>query len=169
MNTADYSTCQKLLHWVSAVIIVWTLLSGSVVAIFAVPASVKAWVFFFNVSLTTLYIPVFVVRVYCSFTHGLDFSVRRSPREYLALWVHKAMYVVLAMVLATGVLMMDRPINLFNLVSFAPFHSDPASIVWYSRVHVLSCVALLLMLVMHIGAVVMHERRGKRVMVRMSF
>ena len=79
------------------------------------------------------------------------------------------MYVVLAMVLATGVLMMDRPINLFNLVSFAPFHSDPASIVWYSRVHVLSCVALLLMLVMHIGAVVMHERRGKRVMVRMSF
>ena len=73
MNTADYSTCQKLLHWVSAVIIVWALLSGSVVAIFAVPASVKAWVFFFNVSLTTLYIPVFVVRVYCSFTHGLDF------------------------------------------------------------------------------------------------
>ena len=169
MNTADYSTCQKLLHWVSAVIIVWALLSGSVVAIFAVPASVKAWVFFFNVSLTTLYIPVFVVRVYCSFTHGLDFSVRRSPREYLALWVHKTMYVVLAMVLATGVLMMDRPINLFNLVSFAPFHSDPASIVWYSRVHVLSCVALLLMLVMHIGAVVMHERRGKRVMARMLF
>ena len=169
MNTADYSTCQKLLHWVSAVIIVWALLSGSVVAIFAVPASVKAWVFFFNVSLTTLYIPVFVVRVYCSFTHGLDFSVRRSPREYLALWVHKTMYVVLAMVLATGVLMMDRPINLFNLISIAPFHTDPASIAWYTRVHVLSCATLLLMLVMHIGAVIMHERRGKRVMARMSF
>ncbi|TWS06933.1 MULTISPECIES: cytochrome b/b6 domain-containing protein [Pseudomonas] len=30
-------------------------------------------------------------------------------------------------------------------------------------------VALLLMLVMHIGAVVMHERRGKRVMERMLF
>lgn len=58
MNTSAYSTSQKLLHWVSAVIIVWALLSGFFVAVFSVPASVKAWVAFFNVSLTTVYIPV---------------------------------------------------------------------------------------------------------------
>lgn len=169
MNTSAYSTCQKLLHWVSAVIILWSLLSGFVVAMFTVPASVKAWVGFFNVSLTTLYIPVFVMRVYCSFGHGLDFSIKRSPQEYLALLVHKAMYLVLALVLATGVLMMDRPINVFNLFAITPLESDPATIAWYTRVHVLSCVVLLLMLVAHIGAVVLHEKRGKRVMARMSF
>ena len=169
MNTSAYSTCQKLLHWVSAVIILWSLLSGFVVAMFTVPASVKAWVGFFNVSLTTLYIPVFVLRVYCSFGHGLDFSIKRSPQEYMALLVHKAMYLVLAVVLATGVLMMDRPINVFNLFAITPFESDPATIAWYTRVHVLSCVVLLLMLVAHIGAVVLHEKRGKRVMARMSF
>ncbi len=169
MKAADYSMSQKLLHWVSAVIILWSLLSGFYVAVFSVPASVKAWVGFFNVSLTTLYIPVFILRVYCSFSHGLDFSTKRSLQEYMALLVHKAMYLVLAVVLATGVLMMDRPINVFNLFSIAPFESDPVRIVWYTRVHVLSCVGLLLMLVMHIGAVVLHERRGKRVMARMSF
>ncbi|MCP1466841.1 cytochrome b561 [Pseudomonas sp. S3E17] len=169
MNASAYSTSQKLLHWVSAVIIVWALLSGFFVAVFSVPASVKAWVAFFNVSLTTVYIPVFVLRVYCSFAHGLDFSVKRTLQEYLALLVHKAMYLVLAVVLATGVLMMDRPINIFNLLSIAPLDHDPARIALYTRVHVLSCVGLLLMLVLHIGAVVMHERRGKRVMARMLF
>lgn len=169
MNTSSYSIGQKLLHWVSAVIIMWSLLSGFFVAVFSVPAALKAWVAFFNVSLTTLYIPVFVVRVYCSFGHGLDFSRQRTLQEYMALLVHKAMYLVLAVVLATGVLMMDRPINIFNLVSIAPFDSDPVRIVWYTRVHVLSCLGLLLMLVMHIGAVVVHERRGKRVMARMAF
>ncbi|PIB64250.1 MULTISPECIES: cytochrome b/b6 domain-containing protein [unclassified Pseudomonas] len=169
MTTVSYSTRQKLLHWISAVVILWALLSGFFVAVFTVPAPVKAWVGFFNVSLTTLYIPVFALRVYCSFSHGLDFSIKRSPQEYIALLVHKAMYLVLAVVLATGVLMMDRPINIFNLVSIMPFDSDPARIAWYTRVHVLSCVGLLLMLVMHIGAVVLHERRGKRVMARMSF
>ena len=169
MNTSIYSTSQKLLHWVSAIIILWALLSGFCVAMFTVPASVKAWVGFFNVSLTTLYIPVFVLRVFISFSHGLDFSIKRTVQEYMALLVHKAMYLVLAAVLATGVLMMDRPINIFNLVSIAPFDSDPVRIALYTRVHVLSCVGLLLMLVMHIGAVVMHERRGKRVMARMSF
>lgn len=76
---------------------------------------------------------------------------------------------MLAVVLATGVLMMDRPINIFNLLSIAPLDHDPSRIALYTRVHVLSCVGLLLMLVLHIGAVVMHERRGKRVMARMSF
>jgi cytochrome b561 len=169
MNTSAYSTGQKLLHWVSAVIIMWSLLSGFAVAVFSVSASVKAWVAFFNVSLTTLYIPVFALRVYCSFGHGLDFSIKRTLQEYMALLVHKAMYLVLAVVLATGVLMMDRPINIFNLAFIAPFETDPARIALYTRVHVLSCVALLLMLVLHIGAVVLHERRGKRVMARMSF
>lgn len=169
MNASTYSTSQKLLHWVSAVIILWALLSGFFVAMFSVPTSVKAWVAFFNVSLTTLYIPVFALRVFCSFSHGLDFSIKRTVQEYMALLVHKAMYLVLAVVLATGVLMMDRPINIFNLFTLAPFESNPARIAMYTRVHVLSCVGLLLMLVMHIGAVVLHERRGKRVMARMSF
>ena len=169
MKSLPYSARQKWLHWLSAVVILWALLSGFYVAVFSVPASIKAWVGFFNVSLTALYIPVFVFRVYCSFAHGLDFSIKRPAQEYLALLVHKAMYGVLAVVLVTGVLMMDRPINIFDLVSIAQFESDPARIAWYTRVHVLACGVLLVMVTLHIGAVVIHERRGKRVMARMLF
>lgn len=169
MKTSRYSTTQKWLHWVSAIVILWSLLSGFYVAVFTVPESVKAWVGFFNVSLTALYIPVFVLRIYCSFTHGLDAFVKRSPQEWLALLVHKAMYGVLGVVLVTGVLMMDRSINIFNLVFIPPFDNDPAEIAAFTRVHVLSCVVLLLVLMAHIGAVVLHELRGNRVMARMSF
>lgn len=168
MKAAGYSIGQKLLHWVSAVVIIWSLLSGFYVAVFTVPTSIKEWVGFVNVSLTTLYIPVFVLRIYCSFSHGLDFSVRRSLQEYMALLVHKAMYLVLAVVLVTGVLMMDRPINVFNLFTLPGFARDAASAEWHTNVHALSCAVLMLMLVLHIGAVVLHEKRGKRVMARMS-
>lgn len=51
MKTSRYSTTQKWLHWVSAIVILWSLLSFYV-AVFTVPESVKAWVGFFNVSLT---------------------------------------------------------------------------------------------------------------------
>jgi cytochrome b561 len=167
MNSYNYSARQKVLHWISAVVILWTLLSGFYVAVFTVSAAVKAWVGFFNVSLTTVYIPIFVVRVSYSFAHGLDFSAKRSFSEYMALLVHKSMYLVLAVVLITGVLMMDRPINIFHLFSIAPVANDPATIVWFTQVHILSCVVLLLLVGLHIGAVVMHETRGKRVMRRM--
>lgn len=169
MNVSNYSALQKWLHWASAVVILWSLLSGFYVALFTVPAPVKAWVGFFNVSLTTVYIPIFVVRVYCSFAHGLDFSNRRSLQEYLALAVHKFMYLVLAVVLVTGVLMMDQPINVFNLFFITPLESDPARIAWHTQVHIAACAVMLLVLVAHIGAVVLHESLGKRVMSRMSF
>ena len=55
-----YSTQQIILHWLSAIIIIWATLSGFYVAFCHPDQPVKEWIGFFNVSLTTLFIPFFI-------------------------------------------------------------------------------------------------------------
>ncbi|TFY89848.1 cytochrome b/b6 domain-containing protein [Pseudomonas kairouanensis] len=165
-----YTPAQVVLHWVSAVVILWTLVSGFYVAVFDVVATTKEWVGFVNVSLTSLYIPVFILRVYYSFMHGFTtFNRRRSINEYMALFVHKAIYLVLGVVLVSGVLMMDRPINLFDVLAIAQPLTDPMAIEWFMRLHIQACIALLVLVAVHVGAVIKHEMCGRRVLKNMSF
>ena len=51
MTVSGYSRQRVLLHWLSAAVILWTLLSGFFVAGFEVPAHMKESVAFFNVGL----------------------------------------------------------------------------------------------------------------------
>ena len=170
MMRERYTLGQVVLHWISAVIIVWTLVSGFYVAIFTVEPATKTWVGFINVSLTALYIPVFVLRVYCSFLHGFSSGGRkRSINEYMALFVHKSIYLVLGVVLVTGVLMMDRSINVFNVLMIKQLLTDPVAIGGFTTVHIQACVALLVLVIVHVGAVIKHEASGQRVLKNMSF
>ncbi|MGF6098980.1 cytochrome b [Pseudomonas sp. 18175] len=165
-----YTPVQIVLHWISAAVILWAMLSGFYVALFDVAPVTKAWVGFVNVSLTSLYIPVFVLRVYSSFMHGFSTCGQtRSVNEYIALLVHKAMYVMVGVVLVTGVLMMDRPINIFDVLVVAQLLTDPAAIEYFMRVHIQACIALLALIAMHVGAVIKHEVCGRRVLKNMSF
>ncbi|MGY2260297.1 cytochrome b [Pseudomonas sp. SDO55104_S430] len=169
MSSSVYSPRQVVLHWLSAMVIIWTLLSGFYVAVVEVEPETKDWVAFLNVSLTSLYIPIFILRLYCSFLHDLSLPLRkRSLPEYTALCVHKAMYLVLAVVLLTGVLMMDRPINVFDILFFEAPLSDPSVTAWFMRVHIQSCVVLLILVAVHVGAVIKHELCGRRVLKNMS-
>ena len=166
----SYSLGQVMLHWLSAVVILWTLLSGVYVAIFEVGVVIRNWVGFVNVSLTVLYVPIFILRLYYSFLHGFSSPGRkRCIAEYSALLVHKAIYLTLGVVLLTGVLMMDRPINIFNVLLIAQLHTDPALIAWSTQVHVQACVMLLILVALHVGAVIKHEWYGHRVLKNMSF
>lgn len=170
MKSERYTFNQVVLHWVSAAVILWTLISGFYVAIFNVTAETKSWVGFINVSLTALYIPLFVLRIYCSFMHGFSsYGRKRSLNEYMALFVHKAIYLVLGVVLVTGVLMMDRPINVFNVLMIKQLLTDAATIVWFTQVHIQACVVLLVLVAVHVGAVIKHEACGNRVLKNMSF
>lgn len=165
-----YTPVQVVLHWVSAVVILWALMSGFYVSIFEVVPTTKAWVGFVNVSLTALYIPLFILRFYWAFLHGRSkFTRGRSINEYMALFVHTAIYWVLGVVLVTGVLMMDRPINIFDVLLIAQPLTDPMAIEWFMRVHIQACVALLALVAVHVGAVIKHEMCGHRVLKNMSF
>lgn len=169
MTVLGYSTQRVWLHWLSAAVIIWTLASGFYVAYVDVPARVGERVAFINVSLTTVFIPFFVWRLFIFFVHARQTSVNTlSSMEKLALFAHTLIYLMVAVVLVTGVLMMDRPIDVFGWFDIAQPLSDPALITRFSTVHIGACLVLALLIAMHVGAVIFQELCGHRVLRRMS-
>ncbi|WP_367316863.1 cytochrome b/b6 domain-containing protein [Pseudomonas sp. C32] len=170
MTVLVYSTLRVWLHWFSAAVILWTLLSGFFVASVDVSAPIKQSVASFNVSLTTVFIPFFVWRLFLFFSHVrcLDWKSILLV-DALAPLVHVLIYLIVAIVLVTGVLMMDRPIDVFGVVEFAQPLRDPHLIARYFTVHIWACVVLSLLIALHVGAVIFHEACNHRVLRRMSF
>ncbi|RON58973.1 cytochrome b [Pseudomonas frederiksbergensis] len=169
MTVIGYSKQRVWLHWLSAAVIVWALLSGFYVACFEVSAQLRRWVSIINVSLTTVFIPFFVWRLMLFLAYVRQVSLgSMAVMEGFALLVHTLIYLTVTVVLMTGVLTMDRPIDVFGLIEIAQPLSDPWLIALCVTVHIWACVVLGLLIVLHVSAVVFHECRGHRVLRRMS-
>lgn len=168
MQSQKYCWQQIILHWISAVVILWVLISGFAVAHLDVGAPTFHLVAFFNVALTTLFIPVFLVRWWLRVIKPVPKSLHDDPRNRrIAHVVHEALYWTIATVLLSGVLMMDRDIEVFGWFAVPPVLSDPFwHRVWFN-LHIASCLLLALGVAMHIAAVVLHELCGRRVLRRM--
>ena len=162
-----YSKAQVLLHWISAVIILWATISGFSVALLDVPHTVAEAIGFFNVSITSVLIPLFAVRVVIAVSNHGD--VPASGAEWAALIAHAALYLVTIVVLLTGVLMMEREINVFNLVTFPQPITDPQKTMAFNTAHRYACVLLAGLLFLHIAAVVKHHLSGNAILKRMSW
>ncbi|WP_248805734.1 cytochrome b [Pseudomonas sp. MWU13-2100] len=160
-----YSGTRIFLHWLSAAVILWALISGFYVALFDVSWVLKEAVSFFNVSLTTLFIPFFVVRAFLSFFQ--ERQMLRTPAQWTAFWVHKCMYLVTGVVLTSGVMMMDRAINVFDVLSIPAPLESAGLIAVFKKIHDVSCVVLAVLVVLHMGAVIRHEVSGHRILRRM--
>ncbi|SEN34128.1 cytochrome b561 [Pseudomonas sp. ok272] len=170
MKTSSYTAAQKFLHWLSAVIIIWALGSGFYVSLFEVALPIKQWIAFFNVSLTTVFIPFFLVRLALAFQRRpVSVPCNASKVERLAALVHGAMYGVVSVVLVTGVLMMDRPITVFDLVFIPQPLDDPYWLQLFLSLHIWACLLLAGLLVLHVAAVLKHEVTGQRVLLNMGF
>lgn len=169
MTVLVYTRQRVLLHWFSAAVILWTLLSGFYVSRDGVAAPLKESVAFFNVSLTTLFIPFFVWRLFL-FVSQARYSGMKSISftEVLAPLVHVLIYLTVGTVLITGVLMMDRPIDVFGVVVIPQPLSDPYLIALFFTVHVWACLMLSLLIALHVGAVIFHEACNRRVLRRMT-
>lgn len=164
-----YSNQQKILHWISAAVILWALISGFYVALFDVAIAVREWVAFMNVSMTTLFIPVFAWRLYLALaTRTSDALKTYTFAEYLALFAHRLIYLTVIVVLVTGVLMMDRAITVFDLFFIPQPLEDHRLIGLFLTVHIWSCAVLAVLIVMHVAAVIKHELAGRRILGRMS-
>ena len=170
MKVSGYSGQRVLLHWLSAAVILWTLVTGFYVASVDVAVGVAQWVSFVNVSLTTVFIPFFVWRLALFVVHSRSASVRALPSAELLAWgAHALIYGAVSAVLVTGVLMMDRPINVFGAFKIPqPLH-DPVLIEHFFTLHIWACVALLWLVIGHIGAVIVHEFCGHRILRRMAW
>lgn len=165
-----YSLPQIWLHWISAVIIIWATLSGFYVALFNHAPQCARWIGFINVSVTTIYIPLFLLRIWFAWCHGKPSDNLLSHKEEkLAAAGHFLLYSNIALVLITGVMMMEKPINVFGLIALPQPINDPGITTVFNQVHIISCMTLALLVIGHILAVVKHQRRGKPLLRRMGW
>jgi cytochrome b561 len=169
MNNERYDRAARYLHWASAAVIIWASVSGFYLATLDQSSVLRAWLSYFNVSLTTVFTPVFVMRL----IHAIRTDKPESldvPRwqQRAAHLVHALLYAVTSVVLASGLLMMDHAINVFGLVSLPNPLSDPALNGFFYTMHRHSCAVLFSLVVIHVAAVVRHQRAGRAVLARMS-
>lgn len=168
MHVEKYRWQQALLHWASAALILWVLVSGFAVAHLEVAPRTFDLISFVNVALSTLYIPVFLLRWLLHLRWSKPQSLHHDRlMRFVAVLVHEGLYWVTGFVLLSGVLMMKRQIDVFGWFSIPPLLSDPGWQGTWFTLHIGACVLLAVLLVMHIGAVLMHELLGRRVLRRM--
>ncbi|MCS3409169.1 cytochrome b [Serratia sp. AKBS12] len=163
-----YSRPQIILHWLSAAIIIWATLSGFYVAIVGVADPVSDAIGFFNVSITTVFIPLFILRCYYFLSAPKPTDANANPwLNFIAHATHLLLYVTILVVLITGVLMMERAINVFHLFTLPqPLH-DPWLTGLFNRIHIISCAVLAALIALHIAAVIKHEWQNKQLLKRM--
>lgn len=167
MSHNKYTRAQVALHWLSAFIILWSLCTGSYIALFNVSPGMKSIMAALNISMTTLFIPFFLARVFLRVNHLRKFSA--GPGELLANFVHNLIYLITGVVLLTGVLMMDRPITVFGVLSLPQLITGPQLLHGFHAAHQESTAMLGGLVLLHLLAVVKHELSGNRILKRMSF
>jgi cytochrome b561 len=169
MNSNRYDRLSRYLHWASAAVIIWASLSGFYLATLEPGSVLRNWLSFFNVSLTTAFTPLFVIRV----VHAVRTSKPASlevPRwqQRVAHIVHAMLYALTSIVLASGILMMDHSINVFGLIMLPNPVTDARLNHHFYLMHRHSCAALFLFVSVHVAAVVRHQRAGRPVLARMT-
>jgi cytochrome b561 len=154
-----------LLHWLSAAVILWATFSGFGVSLLDQSDPFREWVESFNPQLTSLFIPFFIWRLWLAVKAPAGNSAK-STQARLASAVHKAIYAAVAGVLITGVLMMSHPVMLLALVPLPQLIHSKIALRELHEVHHALCAALAGLVALHLGAVVMHQVRGKSVLGR---
>jgi len=165
-----YTTTARILHWLSAAVILYATVAGFCAASMSPDSALRGLITSLNISLTTTFLPVFLFRMWYA-------AVSRKPRRLAvsrgrrlaARAVHLLLYGCTATILISGVAMMDHSISLWGQLTYANPVVDP---VWNERfyaVHRWSCVVLTGLLVLHIGAVIQHQRQGRKVLERMGW
>jgi len=164
-----YDGAARLLHWISAAVILWASISGFAIAFKLISPEVSSRVASFNVSVTTIFIPFFILRVW--------YRARRKPPQHrpsfpdgdarLAAAMHFFIYVVVGVVLASGVLMLNTELKVFNVISFPQMIHDPVALGFFRQIHGIATAVLLGCVILHVLAVIKHEMAGRRIMARM--
>ncbi len=167
MRSTAYSTPRVLLHWIFALVIIWATVSGFGNAMLDLPTALGDGINFINVSLTAVLIPLFALRIY----FALAQPMAHAPEDGHPVLVkagHLGLYVMTGLVLVTGVLMMERPINVFAVALIPQPLTEPLLTSFFNTVHKACCVLLALLVMGHVAAVAVHHRSGQPLLRRMS-
>lgn len=161
MESCRYPVASRLLHWLSAIVIFWATASGFTVALSDVSDQNRQFIADLNVAVTLIFIPLFLLRLVVIIRTGKPATPGLSKRQLQAAsQAHCALYGAISVVLVSGVLMMERPMSVFGLMSFAPLLDTSATTEFFFTVHRYSCMILAGLVVMHLLAVLRHHRNG---------
>lgn len=169
-DSVNYSITQKWLHNISVLMISWLMGSGYLVTLIDRLDPFKESIVALNASLAFLFTPLFFIGVYVSFGKSCRGAFKpRSLMSRLAFAVHTMIYLATVTVLISGFLMMRRDIIFFDCFSIPHWSNDVQMLERFASVHSWACVALALLLVLHMAAVIKHQLAGKSVIKRMLF
>ena len=166
---SQYNRPMRVLHWVSAAVILWALAAGFSASLLNLPLALKSGISFINVSLTFIFIPVFILRciVRLSSTPPSNPHMHYIARRLAAIG-HFFLYSLTFLVLVTGVLMMDTNFSVFGLFGVPRFVYSPSFNYRCHEAHVVFSVTLSFCVVGHILAVIFHEFNNDKVIARMA-
>lgn len=165
-EASAYSKQRVFLHWLSAAVILWATVSGFGVTLLRTDHPIGLWVEHFNPQLTSLFIPFFAWRLWLAITATSSHSPI-TAQERIAKAAHIALYGAVTGVLITGVLMMSHPVQMLGIVTLPQLIHAPDTLVMLHELHNVLCAVLAGLVALHLGAVVMHQVRGKSVLGRM--
>ena len=86
---------------------------------------------------------------------------------WLAFIIHTMMYLTVVTVLVSGVLMMDKPIVFFNVVSVPQSVDNSEVQEVFALMHTQACALLMLLVCVHLAAVIKHHCSGRPIFKRM--
>lgn len=164
-----YSLLSRILHWVSAIVIIWASCTGFAVAFKLIGKPTCDSIAVFNVALTLTFIPFFILRVgYAIFSEKPQTPELSRLQQLAAHCGHHALYVTVSVVLVSGVLMMDRTISAWGIIEFPPVNLSSLWHQRFSHIHHYACMVLALLVIGHIAAVIKHEMKGVKLLSKMT-
>jgi len=169
VTVEKYDRTARVLHWLSAVVILWASISGFAIAFKMTDPELSLSIASFNVSITTIFIPFFIFRVWHRMKnkpppHSHSFS---SKDAGLASAMHILIYAVVGVVLISGVLMMTTALEIFHVVSFPQLIDNPVALGFFRQLHGVATAVLAGCVSLHLLALIKHEIAGRRIMSRM--
>ncbi|WP_017222645.1 cytochrome b [Moritella dasanensis] len=167
--THQFNSTAKYLHWISALVILWASISGLYIAFFELDSNIKSHILRFNVSLTTVFIPLFCWRIYHRLKYGVPaphpaMSILETKLAHIG---HTLLYILVSLVLVSGVLMMGHDVNVFGLLTIPQLLQQQHSIHFFETLHLYACRLLAALVLCHLAALIKHEMMGKRILKRM--
>lgn len=153
-----YDSLSRILHWVVAIGIIYITIVGYTLHFMTNP---QTFTFFseLNMSLATFMVPLMVFR-FCwrFFRPSVPYDAHISGyKKGMVVLLHEIFYLLIFMVLISGFLMLEHGYSFFGLMQIPQPLNNPPVNHFFFIVHRYSCIALALMLIMHIAAVIKHQ------------
>jgi cytochrome b561 len=168
-----YRPIAQALHWLIAVSVIGLIIAGLIVHYNLIPKPGRVTLALLHISVGLTILGLMLLRL----AYRLGRTPPRLPETIapheraLAAAGHWSFYALILAMPVFGVLFVEgagRPVTWFGLVRLPQFVGKSQAIHHdFAFLHFWGGIVLIVLLVVHVGAVIAHERRGQRVLIRM--